>query len=718
MKDEQHNLTNIDIPRTQAPDPDPDPEPEPLSSSQEPRASTDTYRQAHSLFSDFDGTHHASEPPRPSEEIINRRRSSQMLKSGRPQSYMEPLPGENMVYYPAPVPMILNLPKRLSKLPASSKRDNRRSELLSSLPAQARRSAAWLPEMLENAENDVGSEQDGQPINPLNSKRRTMQDLPPQLRASVFFDYPSARQDVQVKGQSAVATLDSILDASAFAPVSAFIDHPIAGHVGAEVYGRNPVKPQTNPVRAEVAKQQKRKSSINILSKRNSSSNLLDDTKKRRNSVLSLGNHFGKRKSSGQQFEDAQEYQEVEAADLYGEAAPLQHPDEAGMDDDQNNFHDAREDPEERPDASNRETEEFIGQPTTLLAELQLRKQQQKQRNRTAATAFPDGMHSTLLQLDAVAQIQKQARQTKHTTLAWEDPDAHYAGAENEDDEDVPLAVLYPGRKVDTDRSRRIDEDRPLGLIARREMEDNEPLSHRRARLRGEEPSTQIQGLSQRNSMYTLDLPNFDNITKEDSDGDDPNETLAQRIRRLKATQIPIQTRPVSGDFASEMMSQFGGLSPSEHPEPPTAQAPPRTTTKTPDLDETLAERRARLQATSPPQRPPMPQRRSMADLLTAHPAAGAGNRSISNELKFAPAPKTRNTPWAMNMNRQASMGRIPMAAGVGVPVQGGNDNGGYHPHPMMQMHMQMQMGRTGAGAEGDARKGDMIDRWRQSVMY
>ena len=54
-------------------------------------------------------------------------------------------------------------------------------------------------------------------------------------------------------------------------------------------------------------------------------------------------------------------------------------------------------------------------QPTTLLAELQMRKKQQQSRTKTAAKAYPDGMQSTLLQLDAVAQIEAKARKKKRT---------------------------------------------------------------------------------------------------------------------------------------------------------------------------------------------------------------------------------------------------------------------------------------------------------------
>ena len=720
INDEQFHLNGVEIPHMQPE------EPEMADHEQQPRASSDTYRQAASLFTDFDGVHIAprSDDPQDLDETTNRRVSSQPLPV-RPVSYMQPTSNENMVYYPAPVPMMLNLPKRLSKLPAAPHRDKRRSELLDNLPAEARKSAVWLPDVPEGTSGDV-------PLGSVDSaphvkerKRRTMAEMPPQLRATMFFDYPSTGQDVEVKGDSAVATLDSILDASAFAPVSAFTDHPIAGRVGAEVYGKASVPSRASVVPSELRDPRQRRSTFNVLAKRNSSSNLLENTKKRNNSLMSLGGYFGKRKSSARQSEEAQEDPDADVADMHGQYAPLQHS-RAELDalaDEGVDFHDAGEGSLGEPE----ETREYNGAPTTLLAELQLRKLQQKQRGRTAATAFPNGMHSTLLQLDAVAHVQKQSRRQKHTMLAWEDPEAHHLRAGNQDDDDVPLGVLFPGHKNDAnDKSHLFDEDRPLGLIARRDMEDNEPLSHRRARLRGEDLAPRIADPDKRNSMYTLELPDFSDA-KPRPDNDNEEETLAQRIRRLKATNVPSPARPVSGDFANEVLSQFGGLAPAE-PQSKDEASSPLTATKTPGPDETLGQRRKRLQreanesrnvsgeSSASVVRPAVTTRHSMASILSAHPAAGAGTVPF-NEIKFAPAPKTRNTPWAMNQTRKASMGPmrgLPMLTGLGA------SNGGYAngfdttpganalPNPMMQQSVEAV----------NPRQNDMVDRWRQSVMH
>ena len=727
INDDQYNLNGVDIPHTR-----PD-ESEMANNEQQPRASSDTYRQAAGLFTDFDGVHIAphADDPLDVDDTTNRRVSSQPLPT-RPVSYMQPAPDENMVYYPAPVPMMLNLPKRLSKLPAAPHRDKRRSELLNNLSTEAQKSAVWLPDVQESANDDDPPEPEQSAMHAKEHKRRTMAEMPPQLRATMFFDYPSTRQEVEVKGGSAVATLDSILDASAFAPVSAFTDHPIAGRVGPEVYGKAPARSGAGIVPVEDRGPGYRRNTINLLTKRNSSSNLLESTKKRNSSLMNLGGQFGKRKTSAQQLEDTQEYHEADAADLHGEDAPLHHSHEEydGRADEEADFPNVRdemlgvEDQVEEPE----ELGEYNGAPTTLLAELQLRKLQQKQRGRTAATAFPNGMQSTLLQLDAVAQVQKQSRRQKHTRLAWESPEDHHLGADNQDDDDVPLGVLFPGRKTNiNDKSRLFDEDRPLGLIASRDIEDNEPLSHRRARLRGEDPAPRAADLDKRNSMYTLDLPNFSD-EKPQIENDNEDETLAQRIRRLKATNIPTQPRPVSGDFASEVLSQFGGLTPAEAPSKDVG-SPAVTGIESPDPEETLGQRRRRLQSETNKSRnvsgesnqsttrPAMTTKHSMATILSAHPAAGASTRPF-NEIKFAPAPKTRNTPWAMNQTRKASMGPmrgLPMTSGFGASSGGHTTNGipapaganGF-PNPMMQRPVEAV----------NPRQNEMVDRWRQSVMY
>lgn len=171
-------------------------------------------------------------------------------------------------------------------------------------------------------------------------------------------------------------------------------------------------------------------------------------------------------------------------------------------------------------------------------------------------------------------------------------------------------------------------------------------------------------------------------------------------------------------------MSQFGGLpEPSKDdkqdkltPAGPTTNvispstASPQNPPEEP-IEETLGQRRKRLQAQKQArdvsnvssvqpdreavERPAPSKRHSMASILSAHPT---GPRLVSNErvvsngitpLQSIPQPNTqRQTSWAMKVSAGADMA---LAAGVKNGEGGG---------PM------------------DARKGDMIDRWRQSVLY
>ena len=707
----------------------------------------DTFQQANDLFEDFDGVHIGSHSPAENDRVnseqetqIEQPSSTERPKSqidpfpNRPKSHIEPVPDESMIYYPAPVPMMLNLPQRLSKLPSAPHRDKRRSEMLSNLQPEARKSAAWLPHPLGEEYEQSQVMQEDKPPPRSTEKRRTVANLPPQLRASVFFDYPSVQQEVELKGGSAIATLDSILDASAHAPVSAFTDHPIAGHVGQEVYGRVISNSRASNIPPEFAGTQKRRSSLNLL-RRTSSSNMLDETKPRTSSMMTLGN-LGKRKTSAPTAGD-----EAAAASLHSEETPLQIADNTlhlgGIDED-GEFHDAQEN-QESGDGEDASDDEIIGQPTTLLAELLLRKKQQKQRNRQAATAFPNGMHSTLLEMDAVAQVQKRTREKKHVQLAWEDPNGAYGGVEEEDDEDVPLGMLYPTQKLKpTSRFGRNDEDRPLGLIARRQLEENESLSQRRARLKGIVPNPQNADADRLANLYTLDLPGFD-FKEQTTDTDEiEGETLAQRVKRLKnkAQTLAAATapsRPISGDFTSEVMSQFGGL----EPEPSNETGLNETTTKVTGpstvinssnneaaAEETLGQRRRRLQAErearsrnisdssnrpAETERPAVSKRHSMADILSAHPTAAAGSRVVSNDrIPMQPiAPTTRRqTSWAQSQQRKfsASGGGMPMAAGISVP------------NPLVYHSINEKPPDPAGGI--DARKGDMIDRWRQSVLY
>lgn len=710
-------------------------------------ASVETHQQGNNLFDDFDGVHipPGVEKLLTMDENINEESATLSPDIAlRPKSFMEPPPGENLVYYPAPVPMMLNMPQRLSKIPSGPQRDKRRSEFLGGLPANARQSAAWLSNVLEGGDDEDQIVEDDA-TTPLKnqSSRQNPADLPPQLRASVFFDYPASRQDVKVKGESAVATLDSILDASASAPVSAFTDHPIVGHIGAEVYGKSPfeVRASSKPVEpTDVRKSSK------LVKKRNSASDLLQDPKKRNSSSLSLMTQMGRRRSGGRVVSDPIHIDEASAATLQPEETQLRHYESEHshhMDEDladrDGPFDDTQEGSIGRGEmGDNAGFEQYDRQPTTLLAELQLRKQQQKLRNRTAATAFPDGMRSTLLQLDAVAHVQRQSRKQKHVTLAWEDPGVEHPGIENHDDEDVPLGMLFPQGKLGLhDRAVRLDEDRPLGLIAKREMEDNEPLSHRRARLRGETSIQRNPITDQRASMYTLNIPGLIESKEQQESVEVEGETLAQRRQRLRQSTAP--ARPISGNFADELMSQFRGLTPTDL-EP----APDVVVNKTLDPEEeTLGERRKRIQAEREATarnisgtsvdaftiKPQLLKRRSMADLLQAHPVAKPRVVSGGHQTQWTQDQQRASNNYMAMASRIGMLdpgnraGAGPIDGGYGIPYmpQQPTMGPGFCPNPMvyntqMPYVSGMQLGQ--APVELDRRQRDMIDRWRQSVMH
>lgn len=656
-------------------------------------ASNDTYQQAQSAFHDFDGVHYDL-------GSMSRQISLKHPPLARDsRAYREAQPGEQMIYYPAPVPVMLNLPQRLSKANIGE-HEKRRLKGLSGIPSEMRKSAAWL------ADQD-GLEAQGQ---------RASLKLPSQLRASAFFEFPSVTEDLQLKNGSAVQTLDSILDAAAYAPVSAFTDHPIAGRVGKEVYGPNgsPRKSMQFPDE----KTKKRRSTLSTMLKTRRSSTGLSE----------LG--LGRRKSrdskimvNGDEYASGDELDRAEAASIAPDAEELG---DGGNED-------------------NEETDEPIGPPgfstapTTLLAELQLRKEQQKQRNRTAADAFPNGMHSTLLELDAVTQLQQKARKTKHITLAWEDHEQ--AEKQNFDDEDVPLGLLFPEK----DRANHVNIHRPIGLLERREMEDNEPLSHRRARLRGEplrslksEARSQI-GETDR-APVIQDVPGLSDETIPENDG----ETLAQRAARLKLEK----ERGTGGQFAEEVASQLGlNVEPA---------AP--SSSKTPDGEETLAQRRKRLKEEAlragahSDARPHLRSMHSLADVLQAHPV-GIRSREVSNESK---GPGRLESPAQGPFLHQANGSRflpanatqshpLPQTANWANPQQnGGFANGIYGngyantafniaPPPFsgapIPTHMQQPMAFHPYGYGNppylqdpmmgpplDPKQRAQIDRWRQSI--
>lgn len=574
-------------------------------------ASTDTSRQARMEWQDFDGVHCPDTVPE--EDDDHSRHSSfsnSMLRLNDYTTAGAPPPDDGMVFYPAPVPRLLNLPKRLSQLPASNVQARRRTQLLDSMQAENRKSAPMLGEMTADAPS------------PARNNRKSMLNLPPQLRASAYFDNQAApSQEFAVQGESAQDTLESILNASARAPVSAFTDHPFSGHVGPEVYGPEQKRkstarlPEVPPTLAET----RRRSSFNMLdTKRNSSGDPLNKLRKRNSSAdmnLLIVKASEQRMSLGDQLDDV--YEDDRGPEFNDGQDPARHsihdvegrnPDDVYDEEHQNDEEPGPEEVEEEP--------QYFGAPTTLLAELQMRKAKQKTRNMNYATLVEQGnmpTHRTLLELDDIAEKEKQKRLKKKVNLAWE-----AQGEDDDSDDDVPLAVLYKQPQQQREM------DRPLGLIARRELEDKEPLSYRRARLRGESPNR--RGLRQTPSQMHLAPPTT--ITPGPETDEEEGETLGERMRRLRekkeldeALGNDIRKSTISLDFASEMMSKFGV---SDEPKDASQPAPSPGV----EEEETLGQRRARLQAEAAARgdapadttRPGLRPRMSMADVLSANP--------------------------------------------------------------------------------------------------
>lgn len=677
--------------------------------------SSNTSEQARDAFIDFDGVHWEPqndedlyEPPELEPDLPTPRPAP--VSMARPTSYIDPSTGQKMLYYPARVPAMLNLPPKLSSKPKAAARNQRRSQVLSAMmdvnvnaeemsAAQRKRQStfsdlkgmsaaqdapvrdSWLPDPIANhrdsfaalssfgpidgtESNPAQQEEDQLPTPPLEqmpeqdaapavlrrperlskalkdnrkSKASMLDNLPPQLRASAFFDLPSVAPDVEIKDGSAMATLDSILDASASAPVSAFTDHVYAGKLGSEVYG----KAKANKSRQSVA-------TLNGLAP--------EPQPKKRSSVLWLG----KRKTSYNSDEQKRPHSSADVTSpeengfLDGRLTPgsVDSADKViRVDADDKSERDAEEEPveDEQPEDA------YLGPPTTLLAELQLRKQQQKERVRNMGKGLPNGMYATLLDMDTVAEAQRKNRQNKRVNLAWEDPDAH-VDQNGSDDEDVPLAILAAMQRGAKNLA---DLDRPMGLMERREQEDNEPLSHRRARLQGLDAPP--PPLHQRHSVMSLSAaqalevpspnPEIEVIPSPDPEVEEiEEETLGDRRRRLAAKdgELP-KARPVSVAFSAELLSQFGDVE--ETKDETKAKKSDKKGTPAPGAsgeEETLGQRRRRLQAerearereisygnlvgNHPVQEPR--RRLSLANVLTAHPMNESERRFQEEKLR------------------------------------------------------------------------------------
>lgn len=629
------------------------------------------FEQSQQLFEDFDGQHINETPPAEREveilpqvrpELGKRKSTATLLsptetKFERPKSYADPLTGQQMVFYPAPVPSMLQLPPKLSQRPNAQARAKRHTQVLASAPAARpehgrNKSAVWLPDVGDEGlgdkrksfmDVDLSAASASAPARPKDTRRNMTQAmLPEHLRANEYFEQMAPAQVVEIKEQSAVKTLDDILDASAHAPVSAFTDHAFAGHLGSEIYGSDHRKTRT-------------KSQLF-----GSGSGLLDPEGKEKENKKPI---LGKRASSFfglvNRSEDALGGDRKSTLgilgrgkspvyDVVGEKSPTLQRDDAR----EHQSEDEDEEEEQREMDGRYAEDVYTGAPTTLLAELQLRKQQAKQR--TQPTCLPNGFRTTLLEMDAVAQVESKTRKGKRVTLAWQDQAIVQQEREQEsEDEEVPLGMLFPEQA----RRQKDNSVRPMGLMERRELEDNEPLSKRRERLLGKQPLMRPAVVKRASTM--MNFP-----TNNSGETFTPAASVSQ-INFLGGSDTGALpgARPLSEELSQELIGRFGT------PEPKIEAA-----AEVPEEEETLGQRRKRLIAEreardkevrsgTPDQdagpRPVIKQRRSMADVLQAHPA-----RTPSPGIQQHPGLHTRRSSQdllkrPLSQNRLSSMNRL-----------------------------------------------------------
>jgi len=460
--------------------------------------------------------------------------------------------------------------------------------------------------------------------------------LPPHLRASVFFDEPSIKHNVEIKYGSAVATLESMLDAAARAPVAhtynSTQDDDFDAALRPNPLNRRSVMPYYEA--------QKNRSSVMLVKPPSAGSSSLPEEKR-----LSLSDDIGGESAFEVDFgenepEDRKTVEEpVTSPPSHSPPRPPVNPSPVELIHLAGATNDGAPSPSEDGGVSVIPSDSTIhpAAPKTLLAELEVRKQQLKSRIRTAAAAGPDGMHSTLLQLDSVAQVEERKRKTKRTTLAWEDPNEEQAqtGA-TEDDDEIPLAVLYATEKEKLGHNlAHSDGDRPLGLIQKKELEENEPLSNRRERLRSKAlPLLPSNFLAAQQGRPT-------SISSEE-------ETLAQRTRRLKTTIItlpspnlipqPLAAGPRPRALDAAKLAQTAANQPKRASTIrllTQADSPKLGTISSSEDGETLGQRRRRLYkeanasiadrkgSLEHPARPDQPTRKSsLANPLDANPAS------------------------------------------------------------------------------------------------
>jgi len=461
---------------------------------------------------------------------------------------------------------------------------------------------------------------------------------------------------------SPVATLDRMLDDSVHAPVTAPVHHPnLSPGLHRKLHRRQPSQNLT---------EQKKKRSSRSLFRFHRKSPSPDDRPCTSTPCYSSQGHM----PQPTEVEVAAAHDNTA---LQSDLANEQEHDSVGM------------------DHSEEDIRDYMGPPNTLMAELEVRKHELKDRNRPAADRA--GLRSTLLQLDAVAQVQSEHRRQRPATIALDHLNDHNGGNKH-DDEDVPLGMLYPEKPYIP------AEPRPLGLLEKKQMEEDEPLSRRRARLRGEHATDQSPRLSQHTS--TVYLPDILNHAGPESG--DEEETLAQRLKRLRAKNQ--NSTAGNSDFASEIFAEISQLKENGKVDGEACG------------EETLAQIRARLrqQDAKKPQSgryANVPRnRRSMGSISLMRPVTA--QRQLLASHHTAP-PYAQHAYAGSRMSLQQMPPNYGNPQHVGYPAQNAYGNGMAHPN--MAHRNCMSYGapqHTAIGASTtDLPQRDMIDRWRQSVI-
>lgn len=494
---------------------------------------------------------------------------------------------------------------------------------------------------------------------------------------------PATAREIETALSSPVETLDRILDDSTHAPVPAF-----AGrfYSNPEVYGNLSYGKSSQ----DISEQKKKRSSgmFRFYKRSASPDNQLDPAY--RPGLLPVS--------------EAQAAQEHESEGLQGATTGEHEEEEEEEKEDFNDVVDHTED----------DLRDYTGPPNSLVAELEERKDELKHRTRTANTA---GMRSTLLQLDAVAQRQSENRRQRPVTMM-----ANPSMPNIEDIEDeMPLGFMFPEKP-------HIPADNPpLGLLDKRQFEEDEPLSKRRARLQEQqdaalapEPDLAPEPVGRSQELpSTIYLPGIDDPINSDNE----EETLAQRIKRLKDKNR--NSVAAGSDFTTEVLAEI--------------DQPKGNKQDDSDSDfeagETLAQLRSRLQQdqdTKPQQsryaKIPRARRSTgnvslmqLARPLSYAPGSSHGSRTSLHQMPGHPQyvgyPKGKRNSYGYGMARPNTFYSGAGAAASAGINQGGGSGGGVRVNATPRYYSKTVDNLPAMAVSTEKKQRDSIDRWRQSVV-